>query len=258
MTPPSAGQAAALQVTVSPDFSPDLVAGWYVFNTWLQRTLGVRCHLALHDDFAGQHAAIAADRVDLIYANPYDAAMLVRERGFVSVAAPAGTSDEGVVAVAAESAVTRVEDLVAGTRVAQTRDPDVNLIGMMMLEPADLTAADVVPVPVATYVLVAKHLVLGRADAGFFLKKAFDDLSPTTRQRLRVLVTSQISVVRHVLLAGPRFAPHVDALRAALLALDGPGADPHGVLPSLGLPGWEDHGTEETEFMIDLMDALVR
>lgn len=255
MTSPS---AAALQVTVSPDFAPDLVAGWYVFNTWLQRTLGVRCHLELHDDFAAQHAAIAADRVDLIYANPYDAAMLVRERGFVPVAAPVGASDEGVVAVSAESPVTRVEDLRAGVRVAQTRDPDVNLIGMMMLEPADLGRDDVVPVPVSSYVLVAKHLVLGRADAGFFLQRAFDELAPSTRQRLRVLVTSRISVVRHVLLAGPRFAPHVDALRGALLALDAPGGDPHGVLPSLGLPGWEEHGTEATEFMIDLMDALVK
>jgi phosphonate transport system substrate-binding protein len=36
------------QLTVSPDFAPEHIAGWYVFNTWLQRKLGVRCHLALH------------------------------------------------------------------------------------------------------------------------------------------------------------------------------------------------------------------
>ena len=76
-----------LQLTVSPDFSPDHIAGWYVFNTWLQRKLGVRIHLELYDDFDSQRQAIAANKVDLIYANPYDAAMLVREKGFVAIAA---------------------------------------------------------------------------------------------------------------------------------------------------------------------------
>ena len=61
-----------LELTVSPDFSPEHIAGWYVFNTWLQRKLGVRIHLELYEDFSAQRQAIAADKVDLIYANPYD------------------------------------------------------------------------------------------------------------------------------------------------------------------------------------------
>jgi phosphonate transport system substrate-binding protein len=247
-----------LQVTVSPDFSPEYIAGWYVFNTWLQRKLGVRCHLELYDDFESQHRAIADDKVDLIYANPFDASKLVRERGFASIAAPVGTADEGLIAVAASSAFQHVEDLKPGARIAQTRDPDVNLIGMIMLEPADLGKSEVVPVQVGTYVLVAKNLLLGRADAGFFLKKAFDDLSPTTRNQLRVLVTSQISVVRHALLAGPRFAPYANQLRNELLAMSLPGNDGARTLDALGLPGWEAQETEDTEFMIDLMDALMR
>lgn len=247
-----------LQLTVSPDFSPDHIAGWYVFNTWLQRKLGTRCHLELYDDFPSQHRAIAEDKVDLIFANPFDASMLVRERGFTSIAAPIGASDEALVAVAGDSAVTCVEDLKPGVRIAQTQDPDVNLIGMILLEPADLSKASVTPVSVSSYVLVAKHLLLGRADAGFFLKKALDDLSATTRAQLRVLVTSQISVVRHALLAGPRFKPHLDALRHELLLMHRPEADGARVLQALGIPGWEAQEAEDTEFMIDLMDALMR
>ena len=37
--------------TVSPDFSPDRLSGWYIFNTWMQRQLGVDIHLELYDDF---------------------------------------------------------------------------------------------------------------------------------------------------------------------------------------------------------------
>jgi phosphonate transport system substrate-binding protein len=248
-----------LQITVSPDFSPDHIAGWYVFNTWLQRQLGVRIHLELYDDFDTQRKAIAADEVDLIYANPYDASMLVREKGFVAVAAPADRPDEAVIAVQAESPVQHVEDLRPGTRVAVTRDPDVNLIGMIMLEPADLKRDSVALQQVNSYVLVAKNLLLGKADCGFFLKEAFDDLSGPIRRQLRPLVSSQISVVRHVLMAGPRMREHLPKLSELLLGMHTPAVEGGTrVLESLGLKAWEPQDQEDTEFMIDLMDTLMR
>ena len=57
-----------LELTVSPDFSPEHIAGWYVFNTWLQRRLGERIHLELYEDFAAQRQAIAAERADASFA----------------------------------------------------------------------------------------------------------------------------------------------------------------------------------------------
>lgn len=245
-------------LTVSPDFSPDHIAGWYVFNTWLQRKLGCRVHLELYDDFAGQRQAISEDKIDLIFANPYDASMLVREKGFVALATPQGKQDEVIIAAAAESAIEHVEDLKPGARVVVTQDPDVNLIGMIMLEPADLNRDNITISNAATYVLVAKHLLMGRADAGFFLKEAYDDLSQVIKKGLRPLVTSQISVVRHVLLAGPRFAEHKEALRGHLLGMtDDKEHNGQGVLDALGLKGWEPQTDEDTEFMIDLMDTLI-
>lgn len=248
-----------LQLTVSPDFSPDHIAGWYVFNTWLQRQLGVRIHLELYDDFDTQRKAIAADQIDLIYANPYDASMLVREKGFAAVAAPCERPDEAVIAVPAESPVQHIEELRPGTRVAVTRDPDVNLIGMIMLEPADLKRDSVVLQQANSYVLVAKQLLQGKADCGFFLKEAFDDLSGPIRRQLRPLVTSQISVVRHVLMAGPRMREHLPRLTELLLRMHSGGAEGGGrVLEALGLKAWESQNQEDTEFMIDLMDTLMR
>lgn len=244
-----------LELTVSPDFSPDHIAGWYVFNTWLQRRLGIRIHLELYDDFVTQRAAIAADKVDLIYANPYDAAMLVREKGFSAIAAPINRPDEAIIAVLAESEIEHVEDLKPGIRLAVTRDPDVNLIGMIMLEPADLNKDNTHTHQVESYVLVAKHLLTGKADVGFFLKDAFEDLSPVIRKRLKVLVTSQISDVRHALLVGPRCADLKEHLRQLLLAMPTEGKS---VLEVLGIEGWEDQDQEATEFMIDLVDTLTK
>lgn len=246
-----------LNLTVSPDFSPDHIAGWYVFNTWLQRRLGDRIHLELYDDFASQRQAISEDKVDIIFANPFDAAMLVREKGFEAIATPAGKRDEVVIATSAESAFEKIEDLQPGTRVCETQDPDVNLIGTILLEPADLKPSNISILHAATYVLVAKHLLQGKADIGFFLKEAYDDLSQVIRKNLRVLVTSQISVVRHVLLVGPRMQDRKDELRQLLLGMDKDLPQGPGVLESLGFTGWESQNEEDTEFMIDLMDTLL-
>ncbi|MDP4300979.1 phosphate/phosphite/phosphonate ABC transporter substrate-binding protein [Leptothrix discophora] len=245
-----------LQLTVSPDFSPDHIAGWYVFNTWLQRRLGERIHLELFENFDAQRAAIEADRIDLIYANPYDAAMLVRQKGFVALAAPRNLPDEVVIAVPVDASAQQVEDLKPGTRLAVTSDPVVNLIGMITLASADLNASTTLTQMVGSYVLVAKLLLQGKADAGFFLSRAWHSLSPVVRRQLRPLVTSDIGDVRHVLLAGPRAAHLLAPLRELLPTMDEPGADGRAVLEALGLEGFMAQDAEATEFMIDLMDTL--
>ena len=243
-------------MTVSPDFPPAKIAGWYIFNTWLQRQLGEHIHLELYPDFASQRTAILNQEIDLIYANPFDAAMLVREQGFVAIAAPLSKSDEAVIAVAADSPVRHVEDLQPGIRIATTDDPDVNLISMIMLEPADLSQTNVEVNTVSTYALVAGQLLRGKADVGFFLKEAFNGFSGMVSNQLRELVRSEIYVIRHVLLAGPRLQTHHQDLRHLLPSMtENPKGQ--GVLDSMGLQGWELQGQEDTEFMIDLMDTLV-
>ncbi len=245
------------RMTVSPDFTPDHISGWYIFNTWFQKKLGAGIHLELFDDFESQRRAIAADEVDLIYANPYDAAMLVREKGFKAVVRPRQHSDETVIAVSRDSAVQVVEDLEPGARVVSTSDPDINMIGMIMLEPADLDSGalhDSLRI-VDTYPLVAQKLLRGEADVGFFLKEAYDGLTDLTRRNLRVLVSSEIGVIHHSLLVGPGMAPLGDDIRKVLVDMPDDPKGP-GVLKSLGLTGWEALEEEDVEFMIDLMDTL--
>jgi len=243
-------------MTVSPDFTPDRIAGWFIFNTWLQRQLGEQIHLELYPSFASQRKAILNDEIDLIYANPFDAAMLVREKGFTAIVAPMRKSDEAIIAVSNNSPVQKVEDLKPGTRIAATDDPDVNLISMIMLEPADLSAENVQTYTADTYVLVAKQLIQGKADVGFFLKHAFHGLSSFIRGQLRELVCSEIHVIRHVLLVGPRLQQRHAELQQLLLNMhrDTKGKD---ILDSLAMQGWESQQQEDTEFMIDLMDTLV-
>jgi phosphonate transport system substrate-binding protein len=242
--------------TVSPDFTPDHISGWYIFNTWLQKALSESIHLELYNDFAGQREAILSDKIDLIYANPYDAALLVRDKGFLPVVKPSDKSDEAIVVVRADKPAKCVEDLQAGVKIASTDDPDVHMMGMIMLEPADLNNDNTERHICDAYVLVAKELIRGGCDVGFFLDEAYQGLSNMVRSQLRPLVSSQIHVIYHVLMVGPRLAERRGEIKQLLIGMQDD-AKGKGVLESLGLKGWEPVKEEGMEFMIDLMDTLV-
>lgn len=242
--------------TVSPDFSPDHLSGWYIFNTWLQRQSGEAIHLELYDNFQAQRDAIQTNKIDLIYANPFDAAMLVREKGFLALVKAGNMSDEAIIAVSADSSVNDVAELLPGINVAVTEDPDVHMIGMIMLEAGDLDASNINTRFYNSHVLIAKSLLQGEADAGIFLAKAFDDLSNLTKKQLKILVRSQISVIHHSLMIGSKLAGRRDEIQALLLDMNN---DDKGrsVLSSLGFDEWIKVEDEEMEFMIDLMDTLI-
>lgn len=242
--------------TVSPDFSPDHLSGWYIFNTWLQRQTGSAIHLELYDNFHAQRNAIQANQIDLIYANPFDAAMLVREKNFLPLVKAAGVSDEAIIAVSADSPIKDIAQLSAGIKVAVTEDPDVHMIGMIMLEAGDLDASNIETRFYNSHVLIAKSLLQGESDVGIFLAEAFDDLSNLTKNRLKILVRSQISVIHHSLMIGPKLVDRRDEVQNLLLSMND---DDKGksVLTSLGFDAWVKVEDEEMEFMIDLMDTLI-
>jgi len=211
--------------------------------------------LKMYDNFHSQIAAIKNDEIDLIYANPFDAAMLVREKGFLPLVKPFGKTDEAIIAVNAKNTVEDVAHLSPGIRVAVTEDPDVRLMGMIMLEPGDLDANNMNIDIYDTYVLVAKHLLRGDADVGIFLAEAYDDLSNMIKSQLKILVRSQISVIHHSLMIGPKLAGKRDEFQSLLVEMNND-AKGKGVLEGLGFDAWIGIEDEEMEFMIDLMDTL--
>ena len=76
------------------------------------------------------------------------------------------------------------------------------------------------------------------------------------RRQLRVLVQSEIGVIRHMLLAGPRMAEHHEALRELIAGMSEPGSDGKRALDALGLVGFEIQQPEDVEFMIDMVNTL--
>ncbi|MDD2808755.1 phosphate/phosphite/phosphonate ABC transporter substrate-binding protein [Rhodoferax sp.] len=246
-----------LQFLIAPDFSPERFAGWHMLNTTLQRRSGIHLHLVTPASAHEQLEVLAAGQTDLVYANPFDAVDMIRTQGYQPFARPAKRFDEMVIATAMTSGIHAIEDLKPGCRIALTENRDVKLIGLRLLEPADVTEAQVVWSTVDSYQAAARKALKGEVDAAFFLADAYASFSKMTRSQLHVLVESAIHDISHVLLAHPRMAADLPVIEKAFLELGQMPGDTE-VLEALGLvDGFEAMDQEQAEFMIDLMDTLL-
>lgn len=243
-----------INFTISPSFPTERISDWYIFNTWLQRALSIPIHLELYHDFRTQRKAIAEGLVDLIYANPFDASLLVRERNFQAVAGPPG-GDEMVIFTAAVKPFNKITDLQTGIRLSCTDDPSVNTVGRILLEPADLDASDIVTLPTETYIQVTRAVLRDHADVGFMPVDAFSSLSKVIQRDLRVLVTSQLHVIHHSFLIGPALHERSEEIANLLTTLH---ETPKGsqLLAGLGSERWRRIAHEDVELMIDIISTL--
>lgn len=246
-----------INVLIAPDFAPEHFAGWHMFNTLMQRKTGLSMRL-LTPASAGEQAQLIADgKADVIYANPFDAASMVRDSGYVALVRPINKANEMVIAAHAESPVGSFRELKPGIKVALTDNKDVKLIGLRLLEPADLTETDINWQLVESYQAAARMVIKGEADACFMLAEAFHSLSRLTLTQLKPLIESKLADISHVILVHPRIEAEAAKLREALLGLAG-SADGQPVLDELGISqGFEAMSNEDAEFMIDLMDTLL-
>lgn len=241
---------------IAPDFSPERFAGWHMFNTLIQKRANLNMHLNIPASHAEQTQIIGAGDIQIIYANPFDAATLIREKGYRAVARPIGKSDEMVIASAANSDISRLEDIQAGATIAMADNRDVKLIGLRLLEAVDLEEADLCWDITETYQAAARKVIKGDAQAAFFLAEIFHSFSRLTKTQLSVLIESDLADISHVLLIKEGFADSQIFIEAILnLHNDDDGKE---ALSELGMPqGFEAMSEEDGEFMIDLMQTLL-
>lgn len=241
---------------IAPDFSPERFAGWHMFNTLIQKRANLNMHLNIPTSHAEQETVISEGDIQVIYANPFDAATLIREHGYHAVARPIGKSDEMVIAAAANSDINSLEDIKAGATIAMADNRDVKLIGLRLLEAVDIEDNDLNWSVTETYQAAARQVIKGDAQAAFFLAEIFHSFSRLTKAQLSVLIESDLADISHVLLIKDGF-PDTDILIDAILNLhnDDDGKE---ALTELGMPqGFEAMNEEDAEFMIDLMQTLL-
>lgn len=240
---------------IAPDFSPERFAGWHMFNTLIQKRADIHMHLNTPTSSAEQEELIKAGNVHIIYANPFDAAELIREQGYRAIARPIGKSDEMVIAASASSDINSLEDITNGATVAMADNRDVKLIGLRLLEAVDLEEADLNWDVTENYQAAARKLSRAMLKQRS-LAEIFHSFSRLTKTQLSVLIESDLADISHVLLIKENVADAV-ALTDAILAFhnDDDGKE---ALAELGIPqGFEPMSEEDAEFMIDLMETLL-
>jgi len=241
---------------IAPDFSPERFAGWHMFNTLIQKRANLNMHLNIPASHAEQEQIIETGDIQVIYANPFDAATLIREQGYRAVARPIGKSDEMVIAAAVNSDIKHLEDIKSGATIAMADNRDVKLIGLRLLEAVDIEESDLNWDITETYQAAARKVIKGDAQAAFFLAEIFHSFSRLTKTQLSVLIESDLADISHVLLIKDDF-PDTEIFMNAILNLhnDDDGKE---ALAELGMPqGFEAMDEEDAEFMIDLMQTLL-
>ena len=242
---------------IAPDFPPEHFGGWHVFNTTLQRDTDNNIHLLTPHSAEEQQQMLEQNQVDIIYANPFDAASLIRDKNFLPVVKPVKNPDEMVIAAGSASGLAKLTDLKKGMKIAITNNRDVKLIGLRLLEAANLTEADLEWVEVPSFQAAARHAIQGKADAAFFVASSFHSLSEMTKNQMAVLIESHITDITHVILMHPEQSEFLPTVRQSIINMKDTDAGRR-VLSELNMPdGFEELTEEETEFMIDLMETLL-
>lgn len=246
-----------LQMVIAPDFAPSRYAGWYFFATMLQKYTDLKLKLHLPTTADEQLSLINHDKADFVYANPYDSALLIREKGYRAVAQPVGAYDEMVIITRQDSPINSIMDIPSKPSIALAANKDVEMIGLRLLEPADLALPALRLQYQKTFQAVVRALLMEKADIGFLLANSFTSLSASTRAQLKVIQQSDIQDIRHVLLAHKKVNREsgLQFLKALLSA--GKTARGKAWLAELGIPdGFSIMLKEDGEFMIDLMETL--
>ena len=206
-----------LNLLITPDFSPECFANWHMFNTQLQRALDTTIHLQTPAGYREQQELLDSETVALVYANPFDAGSLMRDKGYIPLAKPDLPSDQVLVVVKADSEIAALSDLPADSRVLDTANCDIERIGLDILQGTAITADTVQWLHARTFIELARRLMANEAEAGLFLASSFRSLNASTQGSLKILFETEFEDFGHVMLLHPDFADQADKLRAALL-----------------------------------------
>ncbi len=202
---------------IAPDFPPEFFANWHMFNTQLQRALDTTIHLQMPAGYREQNDLIDSETIALVYANPFDAGSLMREKGYIALAKPNLPSDQVLVVANAQSALAALSDLPADSRVLITANRDMERIGLDVLQGTAITADSVQWLPTRTFTELARRLMANEAEIGLFLASSFRSLNASTQGSLKILFETQFDSFGHTMLLHPDFAEQADKLREVLV-----------------------------------------
>ena len=190
-------QQAGINFVVAPDYLPDHFSHWYLLSSHLQRETELSIHLHLPANAAEIQELAEGGKMDMLYANAFDAVALIKDKGYLPLVCLKDKFDEAVVAVSAESEYQKIEDLPVDALIKTGPNPDIRCLGLRLLKQAGLDVEQLKIEEAATFSQAASALIRGQAQAGFFPASTYAHMS------------------KHMVVLHPDFAEQQEALRQA-------------------------------------------
>jgi phosphonate transport system substrate-binding protein len=226
--------------TVCPHDTAQNLPGWFFLNTYLQRQTGMAIHFEPFDDFDTQRRAVLDGRMQIVYANPFDAALYARELGFLPLVRRASCCDEAYILARAECPITDLSETTGGhCRLSSATDKTaVHALGIGLLKQAGACRDDFDIKLMGNYVSVVKALIKGDVDLGIVFDETYKGLSDLAKSQLKVLGATGEGQTFHLFCVSPELAEKADELSSVLIGMQG---DEKGqrCLQDLGFQGFE-------------------
>jgi anti-anti-sigma factor len=208
------------------------LSGWYLLNTYLQRRLQHAIHL---EQLPAGHE-IAQENVDLLFAKPFEACAMIRDRGFIPLLRPAGEADEVVIVMRAEDG----RDLSAipePRAVTASQGSFVYLLGRFLFDASGRDSSKLRFAFAGNEIKALQMLLKDQADLLFMLRKTYYGLSNLTRKSTRVADESDSQFAYHLFCVNPRVAELREPLTQVLQGM-GQDEQGQGILKDIQIEAW--------------------
>jgi phosphonate transport system substrate-binding protein len=138
-----------------------------------------------------------------------------------------------------------------------TADRCVEIVGLRLLEPADLNSSNTQLIRVDSPAAAAALVLSGSADVAFLATESHAALTLSTRRQLLALVKSDIGELAHLLLCHPRQADRLAEISNAFLSLSDVDTETASAMRVLGLElGFTPLTPGQADDMLDLVETL--
>lgn len=208
------------------------LSGWYLLNTYLQR----RLQRAIHFEQLPAGRELGREAVDLLFAKPFEACAMIRQRRFTPLLRPLGEADE-VVIVMRSADPRQLAEMDTVRAVTASEGSFVYLLGRFLCDENGLDSGSFQHHFAGNEIKALQMLLKEQADVLFMLRKTYYGLSNLTRANTRVVDESDTQFAYHLLCAAPEIADLGESLSQVFTGME---ADDQGkgILKDIQLEGW--------------------
>jgi anti-anti-sigma factor len=207
------------------------LTGWYLLNTYLQRRMQRAIHFEQSQDVANGAAT------DILFAKPFEACSMIKQRGFVPLMRPVAEADEVVILTRADDERTSLSQFEGVGVVTATECSFVYLLGRFLCDESGVDSSKFEFTFSGNEIKSLQILLKKKVDLLFMLKKTYEGLASFSRNSVRKLDESSTDFAFHLFSIAPQLEAEGKMLTQILQEME---TDETGkeILKDIEFQGW--------------------